>query len=321
MYYPLPQVANDSDETMTASHFAPPDFAPEKVILFQHEMLARTPFIRDILEVVPGMGMIVNRQRQVVAINQRLVQTLHVEDPRQVLGRRIGDLAACVHESEGPSGCGTSSACRFCGIVRGLLECMESRESRDTQALVAVNNGYETLELEAVLSPIQVEGTEFVVVSLKDVSNENRRRHLERVFFHDLLNTASGISGLAHLITDTGFVPDDSEENLNQMLAELSDQLIEEIQHQKTLLAAESGDLVVSNAFFMSGALLKSVLQVLVSHPSAAEKSLVFSSDLEDLGLESDVHLVRRILVNMILNALEATPKGGLVRVGCRAEG
>jgi len=38
------------------------------------------------------------------------------------------------------------------------------------------------------------------VVSLRDISHEKRRQALERVFFHDILNTLSALSNWTHLL-------------------------------------------------------------------------------------------------------------------------
>ena len=188
-----------------STFFAPAEFAPMERILEQANCLRATPMIDQILEAIPGLGAILNQERQVVAVNKRCLSTLGVSDASKLLGKRFGEIVLCTHEPEGPSGCGTSQACKHCGMVAGILACQEESLPNTREALVAVNQGQETLEYEAVFSPLTVEDSHYVVCALRDISSEHRRRSLERVFFHDLLNTAGGLSGISHMLVEALF--------------------------------------------------------------------------------------------------------------------
>jgi len=83
---------------------------------------------------------------------------------------------------------------------------------------------------------------QFTLFCAADISDEKRRSALEQVFFHDILNTAGTLRGAAHLLT--GAEPDRAAE-LEDMIYDLSERLIEEIQAQLDLVAAESGGLAV----------------------------------------------------------------------------
>ena len=84
-------------------------------------------------------------------------------------------------------------------------------------------------------------GEQFVVAAIEDISQTKRLDVLQRVFFHDVLNTAFCISAYTHsLKNDQKNVADACN-----LLKYLSDELIEEINAQRDLLAAESGDLNV----------------------------------------------------------------------------
>ncbi|MBK7866954.1 MAG: hypothetical protein IPJ75_08180 [Ignavibacteriales bacterium] len=63
---------------------------------------------------------------------------------------------------------------------------------------------------------------------------------MERIFFHDILNTAGGILGYTQILRDA-----EPEELtiFSESIEELSKRLIEEIQAQKQLIAAEGGKL------------------------------------------------------------------------------
>mgnify|MGYP003339318652 CR=1 FL=1 len=48
--------------------------------------------------------------------------------------------------------------------------------------------------------PFRQEGEDLLLLSLLDISGEKRRAVLERLFFHDVLNSAGGLRGLLHLL-------------------------------------------------------------------------------------------------------------------------
>jgi hypothetical protein len=48
----------------------------------------------------------------------------------------------------------------------------------------------------------------FSVLSLRDIRHEKRRRTLERIFFHDVLNTATGLLGFSELLPELEAEPD-----------------------------------------------------------------------------------------------------------------
>ena len=51
------------------------------------------------------------------------------------------------------------------------------------------------------------------------------------------------------------------------------------------------------------------------------ERKLVIDGRVESVVFETDAALLSRVLINMVKNALEATPKGGTVTLGCRTDG
>ncbi len=88
------------------------------------------------------------------------------------------------------------------------------------------------------------EGQVYSIFTVIDISHEQRRRALERIFFHDVLNTAGGLRGFAELMQDS--TPEEIDE-LSETVLEISEELINEIQAQRDLASAESGDLQSRN--------------------------------------------------------------------------
>ena len=63
------------------------------------------------MESVDGFLMILNPQRQVLAVNADLLALLGIDDIECLLGDRPGEIIGCIHAPTGPNGCGTAKAC------------------------------------------------------------------------------------------------------------------------------------------------------------------------------------------------------------------
>ena len=80
--------------------------------------------------------------------------------------------------------------------------------------------------------PLAIAGQDFILYSMQDISHEKRRQALERIFFHDILNTATGLRGLIQFLADEA--PPPMREDTS-MLAGYFEQMVEEILTQKQL--------------------------------------------------------------------------------------
>jgi len=54
---------------------------------------------------------------------------------------------------------------------------------------------------------------------------------------------------------------------------------------------------------------------MLSNHPASQEKTFSIPMSIPKIKISSDITLVKRTLVNMVINAFEATPPGGAIRV------
>jgi signal transduction histidine kinase len=137
---------------------------------------------------------------------------------------------------------------------------------------------------------------------------------LEHTFFHDILNTVGGIKGLADLLADSDNLTPETEAEYKQWMVDLSDSLAEEINQQRRLLAAERGDYVTVMQDIELREMLHMVCNLYGNHSRAPNRT-VLQKAIPEYHLKTDRSMLRRIVGNMLLNALEATPAGGTVRV------
>jgi signal transduction histidine kinase len=258
---------------------------------------------------------ILNSDRQIVFANRALIDTFGVADD-DAIGRRPGELMSCRSVDLGPDGCGTSPFCKTCGaaqaVNRARLGKPEEKECRILRA-----NG-EPLELKVTATPFVVDDETFVLFSAIDISDAKRRRSLERIFFHDIMNTATGVRGLSSMAR---IVTDEERNEILELLESTSEHLIDEIQGQTELLAAETNDLFVHPRTIASRSLLESLASQYATHEVGLGREVEIAANNCDVAFVSDPVLLCRILGNLTKNALEATPEGGIVTLRCRPQG
>ncbi len=187
---------------------------------------------------------------------------------------------------------------------------------RECRVLVERASSAAPMDLRVTATPITVGGEQFVVAAIEDISQTKRLEVLQRVFFHDVLNTAFCISAYAHSLTNE---PKNAAE-AGKVLKSLGDELIEEINAQRDLLAAESGDLKVIVEPVAVTQLLEELRLKFLKNPEAAERKVEFCSVWDGM-IQTDRRLLRRVLSNLLKNGLEATAPGQTVTLNCTERG
>lgn len=295
-----------------AAHRVRWDVAPREEIERLSNSVVSNPLFILALDSMPCPAIVLNEQRQIVYANHRMLVSLGTSQ-EEILGKRLGEAVGCIHVDEGPSGCGTSDACTFCGATNAILECQQTREMVSGECRITIDAENENaLDFEVVTTSMNLDCGPMTICALRDISSEKRRRILERVFFHDILNTAGGLQGIAQMLLDSRGEDPQAEIEYRQMVAQLAECLVTEIQDHRQLLAAESGELRPEPTSFSLTWFLQGLRMMCASHQVARRRNLVIT-DYSEFQLESDVVLLRRVLVNMLKNAFESSPEGGAV--------
>lgn len=281
--------------------------------LRQKVMLDR--FLPTMLEAIPDYALVLSEGRQVLAANRRLLEAFGIAEMEALLGKRPGDVMGCLFSEIGPGGCGTSNQCAACGTTKTVVESMQfSAQTRYECRLTRPWDQGPPLELEVTATPLAIDDSPLTLCILKDISATKRRTVLEKVFFHDVINTAGGIRGIATQLAEGNWDDPEQEAAYKQWMVELSDRLIEEISHQRKLLAAENGEFKPNLGLVSVPELLHQVHALYASHDIAEGRRLVLGNT-PDSTILSDASILRRILGNLVKNALEATDRGGTVTI------
>lgn len=286
-------------------------------IFAQGQPFERVHPLSTILDAIPALVLIVNDNRQVVYANHQAGKALGAGDTNSVLGKRPGELLRCEHAREGCDGCGTSEACAMCGAAKAI-RATEDGHASVNECRIRQHPDGQALDFRVSTTPLHAGGEHFSIVALTDVSHENRRRALERIFFHDLLNTLGALSGYAQLMD--GARPEDRQE-LSDALLRLTETMAEEIRAQRDLAAAESNDLAIRLENVEAREVLEQVAVQYRNHAVARGRKLTIGEPADSMTIRTDRRLLQRIVSNMVKNACEATAPGGEVTLRCHGEG
>lgn len=266
-----------------------------------------------VLNMLPEGILVLNRNRQIVFANKTTQKLLEPGDPQQIYGMRPGELLDCLHASESPGGCGTTRFCSACGAVKAILKGLEGQEAVEECHLIQKKSG-NALDLRVWVSPLSIDGQQFDLFFISDISDEKRRYVLERIFFHDILNTASGIFGFAELL---GVVGEAELKECQDHLYILSQQLIEEIHSQRDLMKAENHELTVTFKQVDALHFINELAALYKGHEVARSKKISIIQGSREVAFQTDAVLLARVLGNMLKNALEASEGGETVSIGC----
>lgn len=300
--------------------FAPAERQSEEELLqSRHELKAHDLMI-GMLEAFPGPAMILNGFRQVVAVNRRGV--LMIGQPEEMLlGKRPGELLGCQRSAEGPGGCGTAAACSVCGAVQAILHTQNTGEAIVKECRIpALAYGGVCLELEMHTTSLTVAGHPFVVCALRDLAPERQNRSLERLFFHDVLNSLGIIKGLGEAMMKSCPAGSGEDALLQDALRTEITHLTDEVLAHRHLMQAETGELQIRLGAIRVRGFLDQIARSCQAHECARNRHLVIEEPVPDLEMASDERLLRRILVNLAKNALEAIPEQETVKIRARME-
>lgn len=304
-------VASDSAEDLEA--FLRCDRRSPEEVEAAVRRLGGHVLLTSLLEASDMVALVLNQERQILLANHDALGLARASTVAELQGQRPGEAIGCDRAHLHPGGCGASPHCRTCGVANAIAISQREQQPAVTECLLTVERGQlrEAREFRVKAVPLTIDAVELTVVSLRDVSAEKRRDALERVFLHDLLNTISGLQGYTKLLLGE-LAP---RRDILERVAHLSRRLTDEVLGQRALVDAERGELSLELEELDLAELLRAVEQAASASAAAAGKRVELQPGGPDRTLRSDRTLATRVVGNMLKNALEATPRGGTVRL------
>ena len=273
--------------------------------------------LREVLDNSAAFLVILNRNREIVFCNRTALSLAVVASLPAALGLRLGEAFGCVHVAQQSEGCGTTEFCRTCGAMPGVMDGPPNDAASIKWHIVRGSTGAEeTNALMVTVSPIE-DRQEFLVCTLTDFSHEKRRQMVERMFFHDILNTAAGAKGCADLLKEE--LAGGANSELAEMVDQCASELLSDLRGQRLLSQAQDGRLSITPKVIETLELVRTVAAEFRDYSQSRERTILVDPLSEDVRMETDPEVLSRSLGNMLKNALVATPPGGTVTIGCHA--
>jgi len=302
---------------MMETCFAPAERTDRRQFENQLASIGDNPLMSTLLQSVGGVLVVLNEDRQIVALNHAFLDTLGITDPAAVLGLRLGESLRCVHAHEGPHGCGTTPHCSTCGAAIAMMSAI--RDGRTEERMCALTTEEDGVQRNTSLlvkaQPMVLENRRWILIFAQDMTQQQFWAALERVFFHDVSNILTAVHGNSELLALK--LPENPTAR-NLLLA--IERLSAEIAVQRTLSHRKDSDYPITNKTVALSEIRREVDLVLFGHPATGDRAIQTVAPGEDVTITTDPLLVSRVLGNMLINALEATAAGESVRLTTSVE-
>ncbi len=302
----------------------PTEFAPaereDSIVLLSFANEFRTNPLAAILDMVPIPLIIINEYRQALFCNNAFYELTKRATPQEILGLRPGEALGCIHSELTDGGCGTTRFCRYCGAAIAILKSLQGKnDTQECRVMRHSTENDEALDLHVFTSPFEYQGLKLNMFTAIDISHEKRRHNLERLFFHDILNLATGVKYATQVACHKAEDPKMLEQC--DKISRSVMQIVDEIQAQKRLAQAEKGELRVSLKKVSSHEILNQAIENYSSHKLSSGKNIVLSEGSNDVEFSTDRVVLGRVLGNMLKNALEASDENFTITLGSNVEG
>jgi nitrogen fixation/metabolism regulation signal transduction histidine kinase len=263
---------------------------------------------------IPAIFLVINQDRQIVYINNGALEFTGLKDVAPAISKRPGELIGCIHSNEEVGGCGTAEACTYCGAVNAVLKCQKTGKKTVMDCRIIVGPDHTAYDLRVWASPLNIKNEKFIVITIQDIQNEKWRGFLERIFFHDLLNILTPLMGNIELLKSK---ENNTTDKLIDNIDKIANYIVEEIQTQQIIVNAENDSLIVRPIETNSEQILKEMKKLFQNNNFFKDNNIKIASNSDFIDLSTDIIIIRRILGNMLKNALEASPKNGTITIGC----
>lgn len=295
------------------TEFAPPERLTKGDVLTQHEEILTDANLNLLYDFTTDFIVVLNEYRQTIFANKTLLRFLKKSNIKAILGLRPGEFLDCSGARKKTGGCGTSKLCTVCGAAKAILTANYT-DTQVEECCVQTADGKTSYNFRVWTARPWTEKN-YTLFIIRDIADEKFRNALEQTFFHDLTNTACDIQGLLSLIHSPG-----SYKKYAPLLANVSRELLEEINGQRDLRYAEEGTIMIQKSPIKGLSLLKRLIELYKTRDITEEIELAVADDSEDIIFPSDERLLARVIENMLKNAIEASHKGQCVTVSCKRD-
>ena len=301
---------------MMKTHFATPQRSSDRVIRREHKIIKNNRQAQQIVKTMPNLGVILDKNRQIVYANEAITSLLGLGSMDNTLGLRPGELVSCIYSDVMASGCGTSESCQKCGAVNTIVKCIKSRKFEEGECSINsfMDGQLVPFKFKITCSPFESNGDFFVIANLADIMGEEDKRNklIENMMANVKIN--GDLSALDNLIEKM-----DENKQLDDLLNTMklgSSTVIEDVIEYKRLIAAENGQLEMQITQLSAFSILDNAVRSVRTLKIAKNKDITLAPPFPSISIMTDAVILEHILRSMLKNAVEAVPDGSAVCAG-----
>jgi len=293
------------------TYFASAERTGDEDLQNEIDIISSSPVMSSLLNSVSGLLAVLDENRQILSLNDSFLELLGVENPKDVLGLRPGEALHCTYSDVEEGGCGTSSYCASCGAAIAIVSSMESGKPVEKKCSVTAEIDGKTMDLVLSVksSPVEIEDKSFVLIFVQDITLAEKRLGLEKTFFHDFSNMITGLLGASDVLKYKG-----SDEKSAEIICQSARRMKSELDVQRVLMSDGLAEYSIRPESVPVTVIVDDLKRFFDKHPVAKNKSMTIAAS-DDLKVFTDYTLFQRVISNMIINAFEAVPPGGVINI------
>ncbi len=298
--------------------FASPERLSKEDVTRQSNKIINLAYAAKILNSLSNMVAVVNEHRQVIYANDIFVDKVGLNDFQEAIGQRPGELIHCIHANDTKNGCGTGRNCKYCDALYAVYTSQNTNTTVESESRItsSVNGKITALNLNVKASPFDYEGQKFTLVVMTDIGTLKKQEQLERIFIHDLINSTWSLESRADLFPQEGL--NNEQKRLFQKLKNQIAIIIEEVAVQRDLLRMERNELEIKFVKTQTIELINSTINSILPLDISQNKQIIHDETCVKKEITTDPRLMRRVLFNLLTNALEASKENEIVHIGCK---
>lgn len=283
-------------------------------------MHAINDLVQKIMDAFPQPTALLNPDEKVITVNNSFLKLFSYPNSDHLIGKKPEEIFNCIYANDISYKNQNEEQCYKCGenvSVKGnYVSCIRFTDRCNLTFVYEPGHLDDIHNIKVTSSPLTINGKQLYLFSITDISNDLSRRLVEKIFFHDVLNKAGNIIGILDVLNLIGN-DDERSDGLYKTLKNTSQDLINEIKYQRDLSASENNELIPIIIPASSLGILNSTRNEIINSDVAFDKEVLIASSSVDEDILTDGVLLRRVLINMVKNALEATKTGEKVILGC----
>ena len=275
---------------------------------------------QQIVKSLPNLGLILDKNRQIVYANEAITSFLGLGNMDKALGLRPGELVSCIYSDMTEAGCGTSRSCRNCGAVNTILKCINSQQHAVGECRIHsfMDGQLVPFDFKISCSPLEVNNEFFVVTNLADIRGQEDKINVfldKNILDVSSKNDVSMLTDLVEKVDEAGQL-DNMRDDLQQASASASASFTEEFFENKRLIDAQNGVLKVQFVFADAFNILDSIVRSVRTQDIARNKKISLAPPFLEVSFVTDINILEQILRVMLINAVRSVPENGIVYTG-----